>query len=136
MEYFYLEAPENHYDLADCFGGVYDTKKQIWRFNIEQKNDVLNFLNCSGDEETDKEDIIDYLDKHIEPEKKSKRSRSIHRARSACVDRSSDSESESESTQEKTLKKQKTPNPQVCDVAKKKQLIQQQTIRELEKISK
>lgn len=37
MDYCYITAPENHFDLEDCFDGVYDKEKKAWRFDISQK---------------------------------------------------------------------------------------------------
>ena len=95
MDYCYIAAPEDHYDLEDCFDGVYDKEKKAWRFNISQKEEVLNFLSPDGDEETPDGDVVDYLNKHTKA--KPKRSRSIHRARSACTNKSSDSDSDPDS---------------------------------------
>jgi hypothetical protein len=135
MEYFYITAPENHYDLADCFNGVYDKEKQSWKFAIEQKDDVLNFLRCSENEETDEEDMTSYLNKHTE--KIPKRSRSVHRARSACVENSSDSDSDSNSDSDSENRvNPKTPNKQQCDVAENKQTAQKQKIQELKQLIK
>ena len=52
MDYCYIAAPEDHYDLEDCFDGVYDKEKKAWRFNISQKEEVLNFLNPKGVEKS------------------------------------------------------------------------------------
>jgi hypothetical protein len=143
MEYFYIKSPENHYDLADCFDGVFDTETQSWRFNITKKEDVLNFLHCSENEETDEEDITDYLNKYAE-KKRPKRSRSVHRARSACVDKSSDLDSNLNSDSDSGLEKNnvnhkttdKQQNEQTCEIAEKKQTTQQKKVQELKKLIK
>lgn len=141
MEYFYLTAPENHCDLADCFGGVFDPEKKIWMFDIERKQEVLNFLSCCKDE-TDEEDINDYLNTHTKP----KRSRSIHRARSACADKSSDSESDSNSNSnsdseseyeyQESSDPKKHPKENMCDIEEKVQMTRQKKIQELKKFIK
>ena len=143
MEYFYIKAPENHYDLADCFDGVFDAETKFWRFHIKKKEDVLNFLHCSENEETEEEDMTDYLNRYAD-KKRPKRSRSVHRARSACVDKSSDSDSNSNSDSDYELEKnhvnQKTTdkqqNEQTCEIAEKKQTTQQKKVQELKKLIK
>lgn len=137
MDYFYITAPENHYDLADIFDGFYDTEKQSWRFHMEDKEDVLKFLSCSGDEETDEEDMTDYLNAHAE--KRPKRSCSVHRARSSCIDKSSDSDSDVEviSTSSTFGGVEKVPVEQkLCDAAEKRQAAQQQKAKEIKKLIK
>lgn len=140
MDYYYITAPEDHYDLEDCFGGVYDKEKKAWRFDISQKEEVLNFLSCSGDEETEEQDMTAYLNKHTKV--KPKRSRSIHRARSACIDKSSDSDSYSDSESElekkpiKHIASSKQKNEHTCVVAEKKQTAQKQKVQEIKKLVK
>jgi hypothetical protein len=135
MDYCYITAPENHYDLEDCFGGVYDTEKKAWRFDIAQKEEVLNFLYCSGDEENEEEDITECLNKYARA--KPKRSRSVHRSRSACTDnKSSDSEFELEEEPVKHETSGKKQTEQMCVVAEKKQTAQKQKVEELKKLIK
>lgn len=144
MDYCYITAPENHYDLQDCFGGVYDKEKQAWRFDISQKEEVLNFLSISEDEETEEQDVTDYLNAHTIA--KPKRSRSIHRARSACTNKSSDSNSDSDSDSnsdsdlDSPLEPQKTEKSQQstheCVLMEKVQTVQKQKVQEIKKLIK
>lgn len=132
MDYCYIAAPEDHYDLEDCFDGVYDKEKKAWRFNISQKEEVLNFLSPDGDEETPDGDVVDYLNKHT------KRSRSIHRARSACTNKSSDSDSDldldSPLEPHKTEKTQQSTHE--CVLIEKVQTVQKQQVQEIKKLIK
>jgi len=134
MDYCYIPAPEDHCDLQDCFDGVYDKEKKAWRFNISQKEEVLNFLSSDGDEETPDGDIVDYLNKHTKA--KPKRSRSIHRARSACTNKSSDSDSDLDSPLEphKTEKIQQSTHD--CVLIEKVQTVQKQKVKEIKKLIK
>jgi hypothetical protein len=128
MEYFYVTAPENHHDLADCFGGVYDKTAKTWRFDISQKEDVQNFLTCSEEESTDEEDVMDYLNKYTE--NRPERSRSVHRARSACAENSSDSSLDSDSE----IEKSNTSPP--CEISEKHQIARQKKVQELKDLIK
>lgn len=146
MDYCYIAAPEDHYDLEDCFDGVYDKEKKAWRFNISQKEEVLNFLSPDGDEETPDEDVVDYLNKHTKA--KPKRSRSIHRARSACTNKSSDSDLDLDSELDldldldldsplephKTEKTQQSTHE--CVPIEKVQTVQKQKVQEIKKLIK
>ena len=136
MDYCYIAAPEDHYDLEDCFDGVYDKEKKAWRFNISQKEEVLNFLSPDGDEETPDGDVVDYLNAHTKA--KPKRSRSIHRARSACTNKSSDSDSDldldSPLEPHKTEKTQQSTHE--CVLIEKVQTVQKQKVQEIKKLIK
>ena len=138
MDYCYIAAPEDHYDLEDCFDGVYDKEKKAWRFNISQKEEVLNFLSPDGDEETPDGDVVDYLNKHTKA--KPKRSRSIHRARSACTNKSSDSVSDSDLDLDSPLEPHKTEKTQQsthsCVLIEKVQTVQKQKVQEIKKLIK
>ena len=111
-QYFYIKSPANHYDLKDCFNGVYIEEKEMWRFDKSQKELVLDFLACSSDEE-DEESLSQYMDKmgvcpgsedpshqpskKLTVEKKSKlrRARSFNEASSSSSSPSSSSPSSS-----------------------------------------
>lgn len=134
MDYCYITAPENHYDLEDCFNGVYDKEKKAWRFDISQKEEVLNFLSCSGDEETPEQDAADYLSAHTKT--KPKRSRSIHRARSTCIANSSDSDSDLGSPLEPHKIEKIQQSTHECVVVEKKQTVQKQKLQEIKKLIK
>lgn len=48
-QYFYIEADIDHVDLEDIFQGEYDKNKKMWKFDINKKNQVVDFLNCSNE---------------------------------------------------------------------------------------
>lgn len=141
MEYYYINAPENHYDLADIFGGVYDKEKQCWRVDIQQKAEVLNFMTCpaSSSSESETEDLKEYLKANTL--KRPKRSRSIHRARSSCTNKSdsyssvdSDSDSYSSVDLDSDSKDKESLTQKPCDVAETRQAAQAQKVKDLKKL--
>lgn len=90
-EYFYLTETEDHVDLQDLFGGEFVREKEKWKLPLREKENVLNFLNCSSsDDECATKDV------------RKKRKTRLHRSNSfiASSDDESDVRSSSSSTNE------------------------------------
>jgi len=96
-QYFYVDAPSDHDDLKDCFGGEYIDNIKKWRFDISKKDMVLDFLNSTdSSEQSEEESLPEYLNRAAvitdSDEEHRFRRRRLHRARSFHASSSEDEE--------------------------------------------
>ena len=84
-QYFFLKAPEDHFDLFDIFQGTYIKSRQQWRFDKTQEAEVSKFMECSSSDESDASDKHRNRNKHDR----------LHRANSFNASDSSEEDCES-----------------------------------------